>query len=133
MHVVERSPTASGVEAQRELAQQAREAFPVAARKNGEELGLRVDEVAFYDAVAENESAVLELGDETLKKIVRELVMKIRNSVTIDWRNKESVQAQMRSQIKRILARYKYPPDGREHAIELVIQQAALLADEVAA
>lgn len=101
--------------------------------KRAEELGLRVDEVAFYDAVAENESAVLELGDETLKKIVRELVMKIRNSVTIDWRNKESVQAQMRSQIKRILARYKYPPDGREHAIELVIQQAALLADEVAA
>lgn len=97
------------------------------------ELGLRVDEVAFYDAVAENESAVLMLGDETLKKIVRELVAKIRNSVTIDWRNKQSVQAQMRSQIKRILARYKYPPDARDEAIELVIAQAALLADDVAA
>ncbi|MGO2747930.1 MULTISPECIES: type I restriction endonuclease subunit R [Microbacterium] len=101
--------------------------------KRAEELGLRVDEVAFYDAVAENESAVLELGDETLKKIVRELVTKIRNSVTIDWRNKQSVQAQMRSQIKRILARYKYPPDARDEAIELVIEQAALLADEVVA
>ncbi|KTR78236.1 deoxyribonuclease HsdR [Microbacterium oxydans] len=97
------------------------------------ELGLRIDEVAFYDAVAENESAVLQLGDETLKKIVRDLVAKIRNSVTIDWRNKQSVQAQMRSQIKRILARYKYPPDARDEAIELVIAQAALLADDVAA
>ncbi|MGO1629882.1 MAG: type I restriction endonuclease subunit R, partial [Microbacterium sp.] len=99
--------------------------------RRAKELGLRVDEIAFYDAVADNESAVLELGDEVLKKIVRELVAEIRNSVTIDWRNREAVKAKMRSRIKRILARYKYPPEGRESAIELVIEQAGLLADEV--
>lgn len=101
--------------------------------RRAETLGLRVDEIAFYDAVIEYEPAVFALGDSTLKKIVRELVAKIRSSVTIDWRNKESVQAKMRSQVKRILAKYKYPPDGREEAIELVIQQAGLFADELVA
>jgi len=87
-------------------------------------LGLRHDEVAFYDAIAQNGSAVLELGDETLKAIARDLVKSVRQSATIDWNLKESVLATMRSRVRRILARYDYPPDAEDKAIELVLEQA---------
>lgn len=100
------------------------------AQKRHEELGLREDEVAFYDAVAQNDSAVLELGDETLKAIAQDLVKSVRQSATIDWNLKESVLATMRSKVRRILARYDYPPDAEAKAIELVLEQAELFADE---
>ena len=93
-------------------------------------LGLREDEIAFYDAVAQNDSAVMELGDETLKAIARDLVRTIRDNWTIDWDVKESVRARMRSAVRRILVRYDYPPDAELDAIELVIEQAELFAND---
>lgn len=96
------------------------------------QLGLADDEVAFYDAVCQNDAAVMELGDDILKKIARELVRAVRDSTTIDWNLKESVRASMRARIKRLLARYDYPPDKEERAIELVLQQAELWASEAA-
>ncbi len=95
-----------------------------------EALGLREDEVAFYDAVAQNEAAVLELGDEVLKEIARKLVVAVRQSAKIDWNIKESIQATMRSKIRKLLDRYDYPPDLEEKAIELVLEQAELFAIE---
>lgn len=101
------------------------------AQKRHEELGLREDEVAFYDAVVQNDAAVLELGDETLKQIAQELVKSVRQSATIDWNLKESVLAAMRSKVRRILARYDYPPDAEAKAIELVLEQAEVFAGGV--
>ena len=101
------------------------------ARKRHEELGLREDEVAFYDAIVQNDSAVMELGDETLKAIAKELVKSVRQSATIDWNLKESVLAAMRSKVRRILAKYDYPPDSEAKAVELVLEQAEVFADEV--
>jgi type I restriction enzyme R subunit len=94
----------------------------------GEQLGLNDSEIAFYDAVAQNDSAVLQLGDETLKQIARELVKAVRESASIDWNLKESVRAAMRAKVRRLLTKYDYPPDLEEKAIELVLQQAELLA-----
>lgn len=94
----------------------------------GVELGLKDDEVAFYDAVFQNDTAVLKLGDETLKKIARELVVAVRESATIDWNLKDSVRAAMRSKVRRLLAKYDYPPDAEEVAVELVLEQAELFA-----
>ena len=102
------------------------------AQKHREELGLREDEVAFYDAVVQNDAAVLELGDETLKQIAQELVKSVRQSATIDWNLKESVQAAMRSKVRRILAKYDYPPDAEKKAIELVLEQAEMFASATA-
>jgi len=98
----------------------------------GASLGLRDDEVAFYDAVAQSESAVEELGDDTLKAIARELVNAVRESATIDWNLKDSVRAAMRSKVRRLLAKYDYPPDAEEKAVELVLEQAELFANGTA-
>ncbi|GEB21951.1 type I restriction endonuclease subunit R [Brevibacterium aurantiacum] len=98
-------------------------------QKRHEKLGLREDEVAFYDAVVQNDAAVLELGDETLKAIAQDLVKSVRQSATIDWNLKESVLAAMRSKVRRILARYDYPPDAEDKAIELVLEQAEVFAN----
>lgn len=91
-------------------------------------LGLREDEAAFYDAVRLNDAAVLELGDDTLKKIAQELVTAVRASATIDWNLKDSVRAAMRTKVRRLLAKYDYPPDAEAKAIELVLEQAEVLA-----
>ena len=99
------------------------------AMKHGENLGLNYDEVAFYDALAENESALIEMSDEILKKIAQELTQKLRNSVSVDWQKKESVRARMRNLIRIILIKYKYPPDQQTEAIELVMKQAEVLSD----
>ncbi len=96
--------------------------------ERGAELGLREDEVAFYDAICQNDSAVMEMGDELLKKISRELVDSVRRNATIDWSEKEQVRARMRATIRRLLTRYGYPPDKKPAAIELVMDQAELLA-----
>jgi len=96
--------------------------------KRHEELGLAEDEIAFYDAIANNDSAVLDLGDEVLKKIARELVTAVRSSATIDWNLKDSVRAAMRAKVRRLLAKFDYPPDQEDQAIELVLEQAELFA-----
>lgn len=98
-------------------------------QKRQEELGLSAAEIALYDAIAQNDAAVMQMGDKTLKKIAADLVWTVRNSVVIDWDQKESVRAAMRSKIRRLLARYDYPPDAEEKAVELVLEQAELLAD----
>ena len=97
------------------------------AERRGEHLGLTEDEVAFYDALEVNDSAVKVLGDETLKIIAQELLRTVRSNVTIDWTVRENVRAQMRVMIKRILRRYGYPPDKQAHATELVLEQAEVL------
>ncbi|MHB8319857.1 MAG: type I restriction enzyme endonuclease domain-containing protein [Acidimicrobiales bacterium] len=99
----------------------------------GADLGLRDDELAFYDAVCQNDSAVMELGDETLKSIAQELVATVRQNTTVDWDKKEQVRAYLRSLIKRLLVKYGYPPDKRESAITLVMDQAERLAAEAVA
>ncbi|MBU1417320.1 MAG: type I restriction endonuclease subunit R [Proteobacteria bacterium] len=99
-----------------------------AAMKREEELGLSPDEIAFYDALADNESAMRELGDETLKKIALELTEKLRASTTVDWQVRDSVRAKMRNMIRRLLKKYKYPPDKRNDAIELILRQAEKLS-----
>jgi len=114
--------TAQVIEELIELARGMRE-----ANRRGEELGLTEDEVAFYDALEVNDSAVKVLGDETLRIIAQELVRAVRNSVTIDWTVRENVRAQMRVIIKRILRRYGYPPDKQARATELVLEQAEVL------
>ena len=100
-----------------------------AAANRGEELGLSNDEVRFYDALANNESAVRELSDETLKKIAHELTENLRQNVTVDWSARESVRAKLRLMVKRILRKYKYPPDKQEGAVELVLRQAEALGE----
>lgn len=101
-----------------------------ASVKHGEDLGLNFDELAFYDALAENEAALREMGDETLKKIAIELTEKLRSSISVDWQKRESVRAKMRNIIRIILRRYKYPPDKTQDALDLVMQQAEVLSDE---
>lgn len=97
-------------------------------QKRHQELGLAPDEIAFYDAIVQNDAAVLQMGDATLKKIAHELVEAVRSSATIDWNLKESVRATMRTKIRRLLAKYDYPPDREDKAVELVLQQAELFA-----
>ena len=103
------------------------------AAGRGEALGLSKDEVRFYDALANNESAVKELADETLKKIAHELTDNLRKSMTVDWSQRQSVRANLRLMVKRILRKYKYPPDLQDAAVELVLQQAEALGESWAA
>lgn len=111
-----------------ELIALAREMREAASR--GEELGLTEDEMAFYDALETNDTAVQVLGDETLRTIARELVETVRRNVTIDWTMRENVRAQLRVMVKRILRKYGYPPDKQEKATQTVLEQAALLSAE---
>ena len=95
-----------------------------------EDLGLNEDEIAFYDALANNESAVRELGDEILKKIAQELTEKLRKSTTVDWQVRDSMRAKLRNMVRVLLRKYKYPPDKQAEAIELVLKQAEVLSAE---
>lgn len=97
------------------------------AARRGESLGLSEDEVAFYDALEVNDSAVVVLGDETLRLIAQELMKSVCSSITIDWTVRENVRAQMRVIVKRILRKYGYPPDRQARATELVLEQAEVL------
>jgi type I restriction enzyme, R subunit len=101
-----------------------------AAAQRGEQLGLNGDEMAFYDALATNEAAVRDLGDETLKAIAVELTQKLRASMTVDWSVRETVRARLRVMVKTLLKRYKYPPDRQEEATETVLKQAESLSAE---
>jgi type I restriction enzyme R subunit len=111
-----------------ELAKQMRE-----ADRRGEALGLTDDELAFYDALETNDSAVKVLGEPTLRDIARELVASVRANVTIDWTVRENVRAQLRVLVKRILRKHGYPPDKQEKATQTVLEQAAVLSAEWAA
>ena len=93
-------------------------------------MNLTEEELAFYDALEVNDSAVKVLGEPTLVKIARELVETVRKSVTIDWTVRENVRAQLRVFVKRILRKYGYPPDKQEKATQIVLEQAAALSAE---
>ena len=99
------------------------------ANARGEELGLTDDELAFYDALGANDSAVQVLGDETLRAIAQELAETVRNNVTIDWTLRENVRAQLRVLVRRILRRHGYPPDKQEQATVTVLEQAEVLSE----
>ena len=118
--------TAQIIEELIELAKEMRE-----ARLRGEKLNLNEEELAFYDALEVNDSAVKVLGDEKLTIIARELVDTVRKNVTIDWTLKESVQAKLRVMVKRILKKYGYPPDKQKKATETVLEQAKLICKDL--
>jgi type I restriction enzyme R subunit len=101
-----------------------------AANERGERLGLSQEEIAFYDALATNQSAVEVMGDDRLKVIATELVGKVRQSVSIDWTRRDGARALIRVMIKRVLRQYGYPPDLQEEAVKKVLQQAELLCAE---
>ena len=103
------------------------------ANKRGEELGFTEEELAFYDALEVNDSAVKVLGDETLKTIARELVDTVHKNTTIDWTVREAVRAKLRTMVKRILRKHGYPPDKQEKATQTVLEQAELLCKDWAA
>lgn len=107
------------------LARQMRE-----AEARGEELGLTEEEIAFYDALETNDSAVAVLGDDTLRAIAQQLVATVRENVTIDWTVRENVRAQLRVLVKRILRKNGYPPDKQEKATQTVLEQAEVLSQE---
>ena len=109
-----------------ELIQLARELREASAR--GDVLGLSEDELAFYDALETNDSAVQVLGDDTLRDIARELVETVRGNVTIDWTLRENVRANLRRLVKRILRKHGYPPDKQEKATRTVLEQAEVLS-----
>lgn len=99
-----------------------------AARQRGEESGLSDEEIAFYDALAENESAVQMMGDDKLKLIAHELLVSLRENVSVDWAHRDSARARMRVLVKRILRKYGYPPDLQDVAVQTVLQQAEALS-----
>lgn len=103
------------------------------ADRRGEDLGLSAEELAFYDALETNDSAVKVLGDNTLRTIAQELVRTVRNNVTIDWTIRENVRAHLRVMVKRVLRKYGYPPDKQEKATQTVLEQAEVLTSELAA
>lgn len=103
------------------------------ADKRGQDLGLTEAELAFYEALEVNDSAVMVLGDETLRKIAHELVDQIRKNATIDWTVKEGVKAKMRVMVKRILTKYRYPPDMQPKAVATILEQAEILCAEISA
>jgi len=121
----------STVEMIQELIALAKEMQAASAR--GEELGLTPEEIAFYDALAGNESAVEAMGSEQLRVIAHELVEQMRGSVTVDWQHKASARAKMRVLVKRILKRFGYPPDLEQEAVQTVLAQAELLLREITA
>ena len=100
------------------------------AAQSGQGLGLSYDEVAFYDALEVNDSAVKVLGDENLRFIASELLKTIREIVSIDWTAKESVRAKLRVRVKRVLRKHGYPPDKQEKTTQTVLQQAELLCSD---
>lgn len=110
-----------------ELIQMAKEFQEAMARD--EALGLNPDEIAFYDALAENESAVRELGDDVLKKLAIEVTLKLRQSTTVDWQVRESVRARLRILVRQTLRKYKYPPDRTPDAVDLILKQAEVVSN----
>ncbi|MBM4312518.1 MAG: type I restriction endonuclease subunit R [Deltaproteobacteria bacterium] len=116
--------TAQVIEELIALAKQMRE-----ANSRGDAMGLTEDELAFYDALETNDSAVKVMGDDTLKTIARELADTVRRNVSIDWTMRENVRAQLRVLVKRILRKYGYPPDKQEKATQIVLEQTEVLSE----
>ncbi|MGQ3673882.1 type I restriction endonuclease subunit R [Xanthobacter sp. TB0136] len=116
----------STVEVLQELIELAKEVR--AARQRGDEQGLSQDEIAFYDALAENESATELMGDASLKVIAHELLVSLKGNVTVDWSHRESARARMRVLVKRILRKHGYPPDLQDAAVQTVLRQAEALS-----
>ena len=100
-----------------------------AAKKRGEELGLEPYELAFYDALAQNQSARDVMGQDQLRELAIALVVRVRQNASIDWNLKESVRARMKVMVKRLLREYDYPPDMQALAIELVLEQAKVFTE----
>lgn len=109
-----------------ELIQMAKEMSEAVQR--GEDLGLSRDEIAFYDALADHETAKEVLGDDTLKAIAHELTVAIKNNMSVDWSVRESARAKMRVTVRRLLKKYGYPPDLQKMAVDKIVQQAELMA-----
>ncbi len=114
-----------------ELIQMAEEMSEAVQR--GEDLGLSRDEIAFYDALADHETAkeVLGEGDDTLKAIAHELTVAIKNNMSVDWSVRESARAKMRVIVRRLLKKYGYPPDLQKMAVDKIVQQAELMAESL--
>lgn len=104
-----------------------------AARRRGEEQGLSAEEIAFYDALAENKTAAEVMGDDKLKVIAHELLTSLKSSITVDWTHREAARARIRVLVKRILRKYGYPPDLQDAAVQVVLQQAEALSEKWAA
>jgi type I restriction enzyme R subunit len=104
-----------------------------ASRQCGEEQGLSPEEIAFYDALAENESAVQVMGDKNLRIIAHELLVSVKGNLSVDWMHREAARARLRVLVKRILRKYGYPPDLQDAAVQTVIQQAEVLSARWAA
>ncbi len=100
----------------------------VKQRRGGEEQALSEEEIAFYDALAQNQSAIDILGDDKLKLIAHELLVSLRENASVDWAQRESARARMRVLVKRILRKYGYPPDLQDAATQIVLQQAEALS-----
>ncbi len=100
------------------------------AQSRGQELGLSDDEVAFYDALADNESAKEVMGDDRLRSLAQELVERVKQNVSIDWQVRENARAQIRVLVKRVLRKFGYPPDMQQRATELVLEQAEVLCKD---
>src|SRR5690606_24838964 len=120
----------SAAEVIAEMVRMAKEVSADARRGQQFDPPLSEDELAFYDAVAQNESAVTEMGDGKLADIARDLVKALRRNVTIDWVSRDDVRAKLRSTIKRLLAIHEYPPDAQPEAIQLVLKQMETFAEE---
>jgi type I restriction enzyme R subunit len=118
----------STVEVLQELIDLAKEVR--AARRRGEEEGLSQDEIAFYDALAESQSAVELMGNDSLKVIAHELLVSLKGSATVDWSHRESARVRMRVLVKRILRKHGYPPDLQDAAVQTVLRQAEALSAE---
>lgn len=103
-----------------------------AAAQRGEELNLGREEVAFYDALADNESAIQVMGDERLRVIATELLTALRTNVTVDWHHRDNARARMRTLVKRILKKHGYPPDLQDAAVRTVIEQAERILTDMA-
>ena len=125
---VQTAPAITTAEVIDELIRNAKEL--AAASRRGAALGLTDDEIAFYDALATNDSAVQAMGDVKLKVIATELISQVKKSVTIDWSLRESARARIRVMVKRILSKYGYPPDLQDAAVKTVLAQAELLCEQ---
>jgi type I restriction enzyme, R subunit len=125
-----RSASLSAAQVIAELVAMAREVSADVSRGTAFDPALNNDELAFYDAVAQNESAVTEMGTGVLAEIARDLVRSLRRDVTTDWVSRDDVRAKLRSTIKRLLARHGYPPDAQPGATELVLRQMETFAEE---
>ncbi len=104
-----------------------------AARQRGEETGLNQEEIAFYDALAENQSARDMMGEPALRVIALELVKSLKSSITVDWMHRDAARARLRVLVKRVLRKYGYPPDLQDAAVQNVLQQAEVLSANWAA